>query len=117
MGDLKCSGEDIIKLIYEITCEMNKKCDDAEFLMAGIEKRQSLMDEYDIYKQLHPENNREKLKEMVKEIIIMDKKISASLEAHRKDVKEKLTESKNKNKVLGYFTSTVVSGRVMDFKQ
>lgn len=108
----------IITDLYNLTTRMSRQTNDPDFLVESVEKRQALMDEYDAYKADHPDEDITEIKKLVKEIIAMDKKISSSLTYHQNDVKRKLSESQNKQRVMGYGNQgTSSSGSLMNYSK
>lgn len=112
---------EVITELYELTKEMERRKDDADFLIASVEKRQGLMDEYDLLRQNTDDPGEEAKAEMgrmVKEVIGMDTAITAALEGHKKASKADLTASNRQQKVLGYVNQALSSsGSYMDYKK
>lgn len=112
----------IITELYELTKEMEQRRDDADFLILSVEKRQDLMDEYDILRLQNSdeldERAEEELKRMVKEVIHMDAAIAAALEEHRRVSKKELAASNSQQKLMGYMSGAIsASGSYMDYKK
>jgi len=85
----------IITELHELTQDMVKRLEDPDYLVECVDKRQKLMDEFDAYEKANPANvDKEKLKVLVGDIIVMDRKINASLEKHKRDTKGRLIDIK-----------------------
>lgn len=115
----KRTGTDIITDLYNLTNDMVRQRDDADFLIEGVDRREKLMDEYDAYAREHPDEDQTEIKKMIREIIVLDKKIRASVTAHKVDVESKLAEAKNKQQLMGSYLNNMQSaaGSYMDYKK
>ena len=112
------TGRMIITDLYNLTSSMARQSSDPDFLMEGVEKRQALMDEYDAWRALHPDEDITEIKQMVKEILVMDKKINAALGTLRNSAKDQLTEAQSRQKAMSYAVGNVSSsGSYMDYKK
>lgn len=113
---------EIITTLYHLTCEMSERCNDADFLIQAVDKRQELMDCYNNITadeiDAPTEQSLLEIKRMVREIIRMDVTISATLEKHKSQAKGSLASSTNQNRMLGYVNQAVSSsGSYMDYKK
>lgn len=117
------SRMDILADLLELTRAMLQKCQDADFLIASVNRRQELMDEYDELGSKDPESAESfslspQAKGIAEEIISMDKTIQAALEKHRVQAKSDVAASNNRQKVLGYVSNAISSsGSYMDYRK
>lgn len=118
------NGLEIITEMLALTREMSYKTDDADFLLASIERREQLMQEYDavtsatLYAKEDAGRDKPEIKHMIDEIIELDKTINASLLSMRNEAKQQVTSSNIQKKVLNYTNQAISSsGSYMDFKQ
>lgn len=113
---------DIIVELHKITKQMTDRSGDADFLMLSVDKRQTLMDEYDAMQQLRDDpttyEEQTEIRRLVKDIIKMDNIIADALENHQKEAKAELVNSNKQQRVLGYTNQAMsASGSYMDYKK
>jgi len=83
----------IIGELFTLTKSMTARLDDPDYLIECVDRRQELMDEYDAFAKAFPEKaDREKLRGVVSEIVVMDRKINSALEKQRQQTRQQLTE-------------------------
>lgn len=110
---------EIMSQLHNLTKEMVDKKDDADFLIASVEKRQDLMTEYDqvVAMKLEDGSDADAIKRLVKDVIKMDQGIAVALTRHRDQSKQELSRSNNQQKVLSYTNQAMsTSGSYMDFR-
>jgi hypothetical protein len=112
---------EIITELYKLTCEMEKRLTNADFLVLSVEKRQALIAEFEKSKTetarepADPETMAE-MKRLVKEIISKDTSITKALEEHRNAAKRDLTIIQQTR--AGYLNQqNLQAGRKMDYKE
>lgn len=113
----------IMEELLDLTKEMLLKEEDEEFLIESVDKRQILMDEYDLVDarddipELSPQEL-QRISGIAQEIIKLDVQISNALERHKAKSKEELTASNSKQRILGYVNQALsASGSYMDFRK
>ncbi|MDR2932631.1 MAG: flagellar protein FliT [Oscillospiraceae bacterium] len=112
------TGIMIITDLYNLTNSMVRQIGDSDYLVECVDKRQKLMDEYDAYKALHPDEDITEIKKVVKDILVMDQRINASLNTHKREVKEKLSGAQTQQKAMGYASNYMSSsGSYMNYKK
>lgn len=114
-GETGRTGLAIVTDLYNITDSMARRLDDPDFLIGGVEKRQSLMDEYDAYHRQHPEEDIGQVRQMVKEIVAMDQKIGSSLTRLKGEAKRKMVDIRSRQKSLEYAEKAAPSGTFMNY--
>lgn len=114
----------IITELHELTKMMFDNCEESDFLILSVEKRQDLMDEYDALDLYHrdqaapTENEQKKIKELAQETIKLDSTINDALNKHKIASKESLATNTAKQKIMGYTNQALSSsGSYMDYKK
>lgn len=114
------SGLDIMRELLKITREMSGS-EDTDFLIASLDRRDRLMQEYDSIKAASPESIEKDRKEidLVKfEIMQFDKEVGKTFHKLQSQVKEDLKNNNSQKKVMGYTNQAMsASGSYMDFKK
>jgi len=105
--------------LLELTNKMVNKRKDADFLIEGVEKRQSLMDEFDTLPVDElTEQDIQVIKQSAKDILQKDKIINVELEQMQKESRQDLNASHNQQRVLNYANNALANaGSYMDFKK
>lgn len=121
-GEIR-DGADILADIHQLTIQMMEQRHDSQFLIKGVEDRQMLIDEYELFGKADPEAKviLEKdagTKRTLAKILDMDKVIFKSLQGLRDQSKQDLAKSNKQQKVLGYINNAIsASGTYMDYKK
>lgn len=113
-------GLEIMNDILGITQEIAGS-EDVDFIIASLDRRGFLMDEYDRVKAASPESikkDRSNIDRVKVEIAKLDSGIGDNLQKLRAQAKQDLESSNTQKKVLGYANQAVSSsGSYMDFKK
>lgn len=112
---------EIMRELLAVTTEMIQKPDDVEFLLSSVDRRQALIEEFELEQKrnasLAPADLAE-AKRLAQEVVALDKDIAVTLEAHRDTAKTDLTASNHHQRVLGYVNKALSSsGSYMDYKK
>lgn len=108
----------IMTQLHQLTREMMKKKDDADFLIKSVEDRQSLINEFEPMRSDLTEDEMNAMRTTIQEILEMDRSINAALENHRDTVKSQLKQSAGQQKILSYTNKALSSsGSYMDYKK
>jgi phage host-nuclease inhibitor protein Gam len=117
------SGLTIVEELLAVTRRMAES-DDLDLIVASIDRRGELMDEYDKLKASNryfaetAERSRPQIKKLVAEIMKLDETINKRLVEFRENNKQDLQGSVAKNRVLKYTNSAISSaGSYMDVKK
>lgn len=117
------SGLAVMAEMLELTRKMAAS-GDADFLISSIDKRQSLIDEYELLKApgspatAELERDKAEIGRIKGEIVELDKKIDVSLKSMMSQTKAELENSVSNAKVLNYTNNAISSsGSYMDYKK
>ncbi|MCL2579007.1 MAG: hypothetical protein FWE32_03135 [Oscillospiraceae bacterium] len=115
-------GHTIMEELYQLTTQMVEHIHDSDFLLKGVEERQTLMDACDEWGRQNPEDRQAlerdpKIHQLVDQILAKDKTITQALEELKKEVKKEVSASNAQQKVMGYLGNAISSsGSYMDVK-
>lgn len=114
------SGLDIMRELLNITREMAGS-EDTSFLIASLDRRDRLMEEYDRVKAASPESiekDRKEIDRVKSEIARFDSEVGKTFHKLQSQVKEDLKNNNAQKKVMGYTSQAMsASGSYMDFKK
>ena len=113
------SAKELIEELLGLTRQMALKTGDVDFLLQGVDKRQTLMDELDKTTAGNPDSRKTpELRRMVDEIISLDKLITDAMINHREDAKKEVSASNQQKRILSYTNQAISSsGSYMDYKK
>lgn len=115
-------GRKLIEELYLLTDSMVGQIHDADFLLAGVEDRQRLMDEYDAWAKQNQDAHAAlttdpQVRKSVDKILSLDQSIIKAMEEFKKEVQRDVSASSAQQKVMGYLSNAISSsGSYMDFK-
>lgn len=119
-GDQKRGCLEIMNELLVITREM-AGTEDVDILVASIDRRGLLIEEYEQAKAASPEaegKHRQEIGRVKAEIAKLNKEVNKTLQKLYSQAKENLKSSNAQKKVLGYTNQAMsASGSYMDFKK
>lgn len=109
----------IMTELRDVTDRMLHNRTSSDIMLAGVEERQGLMEEFDMLSADDLlEEDRLAIKSIAKEILQKDIILNAALEALKAESKQGLAENQAKQKVLGYTNNAMsAAGSYMDYKK
>lgn len=116
------SGAAFIEELFVLTDSMVQQIHDADFLLQGVEKRQTIIDAYDEWAKQNPESHvacekDSNIRQVVDAILSMDRVIVKALEEFKDEVQKDAMASTSQKKVMGYLGNAISSsGSYMDVK-
>lgn len=115
------SRPEIMRELLALTKDMANQRNDEDFLIASVDKRQALIDEFDRMEQEDsalPDDMRDKIRAMASEAVALDRIIASALEDHYKRIKDNLTSNTQQQRLLNYTNHAMSSsGSYMDYKK
>ncbi len=113
----------ILDELYRLTNQMAEQRHNPDCLIECVEKRQSLMDEYDALALTHPKEKAAfeqdaSARELVAKMLTMDRVVAKALEEHKASAHKDVASANAQQKVLDYLGKAHSSGgSLMDYKK
>jgi hypothetical protein len=123
MTEIIRDGGAILDDLHILTTRMVEQRHDADFLIDGIERRQTLIDEYEDWAEVHPQEREgyertDKAKKLVEKILGMDQIISKTLSEFKAAAQQSVQSANTQQKVISYLNGSISSsGSYMDVKK